>query len=146
MVPVPANYNNANLGINVDPNALWTYGATDLPARMKTIGDAVGRIHDIWNGLKLGWAGTTADEAQDFADRWNVAVTTLFGSKAAPESSVLYKIAVAVQTASLNYATTEEEVSKMFLDFYRALPGGGGTNQPPTRDQNQGPITETAHW
>jgi hypothetical protein len=145
-VPAPTNYNDASLNINVDPDALWMYGATDLPAQLKAIGDLVGRVHDIWNGLQLGWAGTTADEAQDFADRWNGAVTVLFGTQADPQSSVLYRIAVAVQTASLNYATTEEEVSKMFLDFYDALPGGGGTNQPPTRDQSQGPITESAQW
>ena len=144
-MPKPANYNDAGLVINVDPTSLWQYGKTDLPAETTTIGDSLNRINDTWKGLKLGWAGTTADEAQDFSDRWNAMITQLFGTKASPESSVLYRIAVAVQTASLNYATTEDEVLKMFKDFDTAMHSSGGV-QPPTRDQNQGPITEHAQW
>ena len=145
-MPQAGNYNSSSIGINVDQMSLWNYGKTDIPSIMEMLVASVDRIHTAWNGLKLGWAGTTADEAQDFNERWNAALAELFGSKEHPGQSVLSKIAVAVQTAAMNYAVAEHGVLKMFDSFYSSIIEPGGTVQPPVRDENQGPITENAQW
>ena len=140
-MPAPANYDSTSLVIKVDPTTLWGYAQTDLPNEAQTVADSLGRINDIWNGLALGWAGTTADEAQDFNNRWNAALSALFGSQADPSSGVLNKIANAVGMASLNYAETEDTVKTMFDSFAADL-APGGLPQPPARNDNNGPITE----
>ncbi|WP_157756800.1 WXG100 family type VII secretion target [Plantactinospora sp. KBS50] len=145
-MPVPANYNDHTMLIKVDPTTVWGYADTDMPAQAKVIGDALGRIHDTWEGLALGWAGTTAQEAQDFSSRWNAALTGLFGSREHPENGALPRIAKAVGMAALNYAETEDTVLQMFADFSAGLQGTG-SSQPPVRDHNEGPITEnTPSW
>ncbi len=145
-MPAPATYNDSGLVIDVDPTTLWTYADTDMPTEAQTIADSIGRIHSIWDGLALGWAGTTADEAQDFSDRWNSALTQLFGSQADPDSGALPKIAQAVGMAALNYGATEDSVYHMFTEFSSGL-NQTGDPQPPNRDDNDGPIDEnTPPW
>lgn len=145
-MPAPANYNDTTMLIDVDPTTLWGYADTDIPTQAQAIAEAIGRIHGVWDGLALGWAGTTADEAQDFNDRWNTALTQLFGSDAHPADGALPRIARAVGMASLNYAATEDSVYQMFTQLSGGL-HGDGSQQPPTRNNDNGPITEdTPPW
>jgi hypothetical protein len=139
-MPPPANYDSAGLVIRVDPTALWGYAQTDMPAEAHTVSDALGRINTVWQGLALGWAGTTADEAQDFNDRWNAALGALFGTPEAPDSGALPKIAYAVGMAALNYGGTEDVVKTMFDTFAGELRSSGP--QPPARNNGDSPITE----
>jgi len=138
----PSNYDSTSLVIKVDPTALWSLSQSDLPNDADVVASAIGSIQTTWQGLALGWAGTTADEAQDFNTRWNAAIAALFGTQADPSSGVLSKIADAVGTASLNYAATESTVTTMFTSFSSSLNSSSGTQSPPARSNNDGPITE----
>jgi hypothetical protein len=137
----PANYDSTGLVIKVDPTTLWSYAQNDLPNNGDVVATAVGNINTIWNGLALGWAGTTADEAQDFNDRWNAAITGLFGTPADTSSGALPKIADAVGMAALNYGETEDTVKSSF-DLFAARLNSSSNYQPPARSNTDGPITE----
>jgi len=138
----PSNYDSTSMVIKVDPTALWGLSQSNLPNDADVVAFAIGNIQSIWQELTLGWAGTTADEAQDFNTRWNTAISALFGSQTDPTSGVLSKIADAVGTASLNYAETESTITTMFTSFSSSLNSGSGTTQAPARSDNDGPITE----
>jgi hypothetical protein len=138
----PSNYDSTGLVIKVDPTTLWSYAQNDLPNNSEVVAIAVGNINTIWNNLALGWAGTTADEAQDFNNRWNTTISQLFGTQADPSSGALPKIADAVGMAALNYGETEDTVKRMFDTFSASLNSSSPTTPPPDRDDNDGPITE----
>jgi uncharacterized protein YukE len=141
IVAAPINYNDSGMDIRVDPTAMFAHATVDMPAEATVVADSINRINDIWQNLALGWVGTTADEAQDFNNRWNGAIVALFGSPAATGSGVLSEIAQAVGVAAINYGEAEDTIRKMFV----GLTNGGGTAGPPDRNQNDGPVTENNH-
>lgn len=146
-MPAPGNYNDFGIMLKVDPNTLFGYATADMPAEAESIAGSIGNIVNIWNDLKLGWAGTSADEAQDFSNRWNAAITKLFGTEDDPESGAFPKIARAVGYAAINFGETEDVVAKMFASLSEGLAAPPGTPQPPTRDEHDGPVTEsTPPW
>ena len=144
IVPAPSNYDDSGMLIRVDPDTLFGYATVDMVNEADVIANAISSIVEIWNGLKLGWVGTTAAEAQDFSNRWNHAVQLLFGTEKDPASGVLPKIAQAVAIASINYGEAEDTVMEMFKTLTDGLNAPPGTPGPPTRGQDQGPVTENA--
>jgi hypothetical protein len=142
-VAPPSNYDNAGLLIRIDPGNVF-FHVGDMQYEAQAIGDAITAIVGIWNNLRLGWVGTTAAEAQDFNTRWVAAVQALFGTSADPKSGALPRIADAVAYAAINYGEAEDSNQKMFQSLTNDLNSPPGTPPPPTRDQNQGPITENA--
>jgi hypothetical protein len=141
-VPAPSNYNDAGMQIRVDPDTLYGYATVDLPHHADVLVSSLNRIHDIWEGLALGWVGTSAAEAQDFSQRWNHAIEQLFGRHDDPKSGALPKIANAVGYASINYGEAEDVAVKMFQSLLDALNAPPGTPTPPLRNQGEGPVTE----
>jgi hypothetical protein len=142
-VPPPENYNSAALSIRVDPLTLWRYATVDLKDQGTVVAEAIGRIHNIWQGLELGWAGQTAVEAQDFGNRWVASITGLFGTEGDEDSGALVRLQKAVAQAAINYAVTEDTVWRMFTEFNYAYdtPSKGGVS-PPYRNNNDGPVHE----
>ena len=64
-----------------------------------------------------------------------------------PESGAFPKIARAVGYAAINFGETEDVVAKMFASLSEGLAAPPGTPQPPTRDEHDGPVTEsTPPW
>jgi hypothetical protein len=76
--------------------------------------DNVLAIEQIMSDLKLGWAGQTSDEAKAFMDKWNAAMTALFGSKDMKNSGSLVRVAMALQGAAFNYANATDGVMSIF--------------------------------
>jgi hypothetical protein len=144
IVEPPSNYDNANIMIRVDPNTLYACAAVDMTQESQVIVDAINSIVGIWNNLRLGWAGATADQAQDFSNRWLSAVNAFFGTKDNPEDGAFPRIIDAVLTAADNYGQAEDTNVQMFRALADELNSPPSTPPPPTRDQNQGPITENA--
>jgi hypothetical protein len=139
----PGNYNDAGTVFRIDPTAMFTYATVDLLAEAKAIGAAIENIFNIWQGLKLGWVGTTATEAQDFSDRMNATLKKMFGSDDDPTSGVLPKVATAIGKASINFGETEDVMKKMFDTLTTDLGKPGNGDSPPPRDVNDGgPVTE----
>jgi uncharacterized protein YukE len=141
-VPTPSNYNDAGMQIRVDPDALYGYATVDMKNQAEVLVGSLNRIRDIWQGLALGWVGTSAAEAHDFSDRWNHAIEQLFGTNDDLNSGALPKIATAVAIASINYGEAEDVVVKMFQSLLDALNASPGTPTPPVRHQDEGPVTE----
>ena len=144
-MPVPAYYDDASLVIKVDPDGMFVTMNQALVLDGQAIATSINRVVDIWNNLKLGWVGNTADEAKAFNDAWSAAMTNLFGTDKDPEVGILNQIANGVITASINYGEAEVSVNKMFLDMKNALLGSGsgsGGQSDPSRHLNDGPITE----
>jgi uncharacterized protein YukE len=139
----PSNYDDPSLLIRVDPDNMFSH-VGDMTSEAQVIGDAITAIVGIWNNLKLGWVGTSASEAQDFSTNWVNAVTALFGNGAA--GGAFQKIADAVGMASTNYGEAESSNEQMFLTLIKSLGSSSSSTAvpPPTRDQQQGPVTETA--
>jgi uncharacterized protein YukE len=141
--PKPANYDNAGMVIQVDPDAMYTDATTTMRTHGDSMAEHISSINDTWNGLKLGWMGRTADEAQSFNDQWNAAIKSLFGTEEDPSSGVLNKIEVAVHYASVNYGVAEDVVVKMFNQIAAAIGNPSGSPDSGPKSHTDGPITET---
>jgi uncharacterized protein YukE len=155
-VPAPSNYDDSGMMIRVDPDSLYRYATVDMPNQADVIGSHLNNIVDTWNGLQLGWAGTTAQEVQDFSNQWIQAIQQLFGTEADPATGALPKIAMAVNLAAVNYGEAEDVIIRMFTSLLSGLIVGDmqglgpnaphSINPPPTRTPNPlyGPITESS--
>ncbi len=142
-VPAPDNYDDSGLLVRVDPNAMWQ-DKGDLHNQAQAIADSLSNIARVWEGLALGWVGASAEEAQDFNNRWNQALRRLFGTDDDPRSGALPNIAYAVALASINYAEHEDTVVKMFNSLTQGLSAPSGGLGVPTRSNDKGPVTESA--
>lgn len=139
----PSNYDDPSLQILVDPVDMFSH-VSDMQNQAQAVSDAINTIVGIWNGLTLGWVGTSASAAQDFNAQWTAAIQALFGTQADPQSGAFSKIASAVGMASINYGEAEDSNQKMFQSLTNDLNSPSSNLPPPSRDDNQGPITETA--
>jgi uncharacterized protein YukE len=151
----PSNYDDSGMMIRVDPDSLYRYATVDISNRAEALANSIENIVQVWNDLKLGWAGDTASEVQDFFDQWNHAVDRLFGTKDDAGSGALPRIADGVDLASVNYGEAEDVVIKNFASLVVGLDIGfvqglaphvpHSIQPPPTRnpDPTEGPITES---
>jgi uncharacterized protein YukE len=147
-VQAPGNFNDGNMTIRVDPNLMYQLATVNMKNSAQTLMDAVNGTVQTWNNLKVGWVGTSADEAQAFNDQWTRAVNSLFGSQADPTSGVLQKIANGTVLASINYGEAEDTVVNNFMNVANSVDLGSviGLSQAqpgsPARNQTQGVVTE----
>ena len=153
------NYNVPQTRIFVDPPELYEIGVK-VNARGEDIVALIRNISNIWADLKLGWAGSTATEAEDFAARWTRTADAFFGKEGDTRSvgsvarlpvdgladivpGVLPKVVTAIQLAAANYGQSEDFVVKMFDEMAAALGKEDGGEQPDVhRDLDLGPIKE----
>jgi hypothetical protein len=140
-MPVPAYYGDPHIVVKVNPDHLFFMAESVMPEYALEVADSVNRIIDVWNGLKLGWVGGTADEAQAFNDAWSAAVSKLFGTQDDPTTGILHQIGRSVALASMNYGEAESVVTKMFRDMSNAL-GQSASGGDSSRNIDDGPITE----
>jgi hypothetical protein len=145
MVAAPSNYDNSGLVISVDPEALFsaaTGGAgghvSSLVVVSKSLGDELTAIGRVWKELDVAWAGRSAAQAEDFANRYDAAVKYLF-------DHVLHHMAVAAGGAAINYAEAEQSITQMFNDFRDGIANSSSAPpQGPGRNDDNGPVTEHA--
>ena len=141
---ITADYDHVD-SLTVDPVTLTTRG-NNLKDLGQTVADSLDRINGIWNDLKLGWMGKTADEAKDFIDRWNAVMGELYGSKEHPENGVLNEIVTGVLTVAWIFGQTEHTLFQFFTDFQHGLAGGGSSGDTPPAsitDTTDTAVTET---
>ncbi len=144
-VPIPNAYDidpSLSLLIDVDPDTLCHYATVDIVSNARQIGDHISAVVQIWNSLKLSWAGHTADEAHDFFNRWNADITKLFGTEDDPARGVINKITTGVEIASTNYGEAEDYVTSMFTKFTENIDNPPHADPNPNRDLDDPPITE----
>ncbi|MEV6598527.1 hypothetical protein AB0M36_16865 [Actinoplanes sp. NPDC051346] len=131
-VAPPDDYNGGQK-IDVSPSQIYDY-CVSLDSTINDINAQMKSISDTWQGLKLGWAGQTETEVDDFNTKWDAAMLEMFGDpKADPKKtqpqgqSALSKIQGLVKAAAHNYARSEDSLCRDFLQF-----GGGlaGTRDP----------------
>lgn len=120
---IPANYDSTVM--RVDPGDLYDAQNTIKLAYIN-INDYLGEINKALDFLYLAWTGPgAAAEMKDFTERWNDAMTQLFGTTENPELGVLNILAGGVYAASTGYAGVETKICHDFLQFRDALGGAG---------------------
>jgi hypothetical protein len=139
---VPDYYDDQAITIRVDPNTMFHMATIEIPVYGGEVADSINRIVDIWNGLKLGWVGNTATEAQEFNDLWTQSITQIFGTGDG-STGILSRLANGIAIAAVNYGETEDVVASMLNQMTTALQDTGGSNNSSgDRSVNGGPITE----
>ena len=131
--------------INVDPDLVFADMWRIVNGYGAAIAGAIENIIKIWDELKLGWAGKTADEAKAFSTQWANAISGLFGSPKDQTVGTLGQLANAVNGAQMNYSRTEWALINMFNQFSNGLTQstGGGPAAPGAHNVTAPPIIET---
>jgi hypothetical protein len=150
----PADYDAPTATLDVDYEWLWQLAGDIENAYVPSIVDSLKKINDMWSGLKIGWAGKTAEEAKDLADKWSHVMVQLFGpfdahTPIAKDEAILPRIVKIAKAASENYGKSEDIVAGMFEKALNAMgvPGYGRVdNTVPSadssRDFHDGPVIE----
>ncbi|GAA1226426.1 hypothetical protein GCM10009665_16210 [Kitasatospora nipponensis] len=155
--PPPAVYagSGADATISVDPELLLALSKQVL-VQLQGIGSDITTIFTTLKELQLGWAGQTADEAQEFFERLEVCLTALYGAandKNGEQNSMLGRVAAALDIAGNNYLGAEDAIVDLFYftgsvsdtSIWNAHngKGGGGGGDTPITDPNFTAITES---
>jgi uncharacterized protein YukE len=145
MADATTDYDSAKLKVWPDGLGLR---ANNLLRQAENVAQSLENINGTLSALQLGWAGQTADEAQDFGRRWEGVMKELFGSQDKPEDGVLNAIVDGLLTTGGIYSKTEKALVDMFTKFGQDLSSGGDsttpTSAPPNvTDLNLTAITET---
>jgi hypothetical protein len=140
-MPIPELYDDPGIVIDVNPDGMFQAVTGPMTAHGKEVADCINEIVKIWNGLKLGWMGRTADEVRDFSERWTASITQLFGTPDDPKSGALSVIGNAVASAAGNYGQAEDIVMKTFDKVTEAL-GNESGSWSGSRSVTDAPITE----
>lgn len=155
VVVTPSDLTTAAINmLGTDPTRarLGQYGGNTIGGWIGDLIDCVKRIDDAVVGLKLGWAGQTADEAQAFSTRWQGAMQKLFGAPGDEIDGTLSRVAMAIGSAGKNYDQTEDGIGQMLKQLVSGMqpaaasgddtayipPPGNPVNQP-----WQGAVSET---
>jgi len=81
------------------------------------INSAMNDIINSLNSLKLTWTGDSASTATDYQQRWDAALTLLYGTQDDPATGALNVLAGGVAQAASNYSQNEAGVTAMFDTF-----------------------------
>jgi uncharacterized protein YukE len=135
-VTVPANYDGVTM--NVEPLPLSTV-ANGVQDSAEGIVAALNTINKSLEELHLGWDGASAAEAKDFANKWQDAMTGMFGTHKDPKKGVMNQVIIALKTAVGNYSNAEEAIEMMFMNFDAMLISGSMTQTPDTTPLPAGP-------
>jgi uncharacterized protein YukE len=136
-----ADYDTASLF--VEPDQLKTI-ADNLTANASDVATSTLNITNTLSDLQLGWAGQSAQEANDIANRWDAVMNELFGTEDDPSTGVLNAIVDGLMTARDGFSKTEDALAKLFSQFRDQLTAGGAGSTPPQAPPNMDDITMTA--
>lgn len=110
-----------------------------------TVVQSLTNISNTLNDLKLGWAGKTSQEAQEFGDRWLRVANELFGTDDHPEYGVINVILNGVLDVADMFAKTEGGIMAYFDAFKQALDtshSGGPSQHSNIVDPDVSAVTE----
>ncbi|MDN3357277.1 hypothetical protein [Actinomadura sp. DC4] len=139
-----ADYDSVQTFI-VSPRDILVH-ARNIESDSQVIADSLGVIVDALQSLNLGWAGKTAQEANDFGDRWTAVAKELFGTDDHPEDGALNIVLDGVYIVASLFAGAEQGLKDFFTDMTTALAGdGGGDSGHPASitDVTTTAVTET---
>ncbi|MFB9835735.1 hypothetical protein [Actinoallomurus acaciae] len=140
-----ADYDSVQTFI-VSPRDILVH-ARNIEAYSQSIADSLGTIVDTLQGLNLGWAGKTAEEANDFGDRWTAVAKELFGTHDHPEKGALNIVLDGVYIVASLFAGAEQGLKDFFTNMTTALAdtsGGGDSGHPDSiTDPTVTAVTET---
>jgi hypothetical protein len=142
-MPVPGTYDNAGISIKVDPDSIFQLATDTIPSLGEDVANSIDRVVQIWNDLKIGWVGHTAQEAQDFNDRWTTSIGELFGGKDGSAGGILAQIADGIAMAGSNYGQAEDVVTNMFNQTASSVGQDSSSGSAPDPHRAvDGPISE----
>jgi len=109
------------------------------------IEDTWREIGRTWDDLKLGWTGSSSEEAQAFNDKLQRAQNEMFGRKGVEEADadqpgIMRLLRGKAMGASNHYGQTEQAVMEIFDDFTAALVEKGDGKPSAPVDISDGPI------
>ena len=148
-MPHPAVDYDAVALFGVYPQGIVEH-AKNIEKSVVAIGDSLGRIIATFEKLELGWAGKSAQEAEDFAKEWIAVGDELFGPKGKPEQGALNIVLTGVKTVAYLFAHTEHGIADFFHQISVALsqPGSGvegdGAAKVPGHGDSVIDVTRTA--
>lgn len=142
----PADYDDSLLKtVSADPAAMYDQAHVKLPPELDAIVACWNTIGNAWEGLKLSWAGQSAEAAQAFNDRLQNVQAELFGvdDDTNPKPGILGLIRAVALQAATNYDNAEHQVEILFRDFGSALQTGGGSGGGSPQNTSDSPISIT---
>lgn len=139
--------------ITVSPETLNSVFST-VKNLTDEIATSLADINTTLNGLQLSWTGSSSSLMQSFADRWQSAADSLFGTKKDPNEGALVRLLSGIEAAGQNYDAAENwsitNFGQLAGNLLAASQGqGGGSNPGPqgvSNSSGQMPttfITET---
>jgi uncharacterized protein YukE len=120
-VTIPANYDGVSMSIEPGP---LNFAADGIQDSAQSVVHALDTINKTLNDLQLSWDGKSAAEAHDFADRWQDAMTGMFGTKKDAKKGVMNQVIIALKTAVGNFSNGENGAVNMFLGLQSSISGG----------------------
>jgi hypothetical protein len=118
ITPPPSVYAGwgSDATISVDAEHLLAL-SQQVQTQLQGIGNDLTTIFNTLTDLKLGWAGQSAQEAQDFFDRLDACLTVLYGKNGDQQSeqnSILGRVAIALNFAGNNYLAAEDAIVDLY--------------------------------
>jgi conjugal transfer/entry exclusion protein len=98
---------------SVDPKMMKTK-LDNIKHEVQNVQDYLQVVQNALLSLNLAWAGESADEANDFNNRWQRTMDGVWGTKEHPETGVLNSIIGGLSTATNNYGTVESSLYNVF--------------------------------
>ncbi|WP_326555169.1 hypothetical protein [Micromonospora sp. NBC_01813] len=139
-MPPEIDYDELQGTVAIDLGAVEA-AATTLETESGNVGDGLRNISNAIGGLRLGWAGTTAEQVEAFSNRWIAVATALFGTEAAhgddelnASDGVLNVMVSGLRAITRGWSGTEDELKKIFDDALAGLSASGDGNPTSTSD------------
>lgn len=130
-MPPEINYDELHGTVAIDLGAVQA-AATTLQNESNTIATGLRNISSTISGLRLGWAGSTAEQVEAFSTRWLAVATALFGTESAhgddaldANDGVLNVMVSGLRAITSGWSGTEDELKKIFDDARAGLSASG---------------------
>jgi hypothetical protein len=92
-----------------------------LILQVDELGSLLEGVGSTLRPLRLGWAGHTADEAQQLHDDWTSVLTQLYGTRLTPQDGVVNVLACGLVEAADGCGWTTEQLQHLWQWFYNHL-------------------------
>lgn len=125
--PSSVNYDQVSV-YSVDP-ATMKSKLDNMQSEVQNVQDYLQSVMDALSSLDFSWAGESADDANDFNNRWVHTMEQVWGTEEHPEIGVLNAILNGLGTAIDNYGSAESGLRDAFNQMLQDF-GGDGDGQP----------------
>lgn len=142
----PTDYDTAGetSTLTINPYELWQNPHVFMAIQIAEIEESWGKIGKTWSDLRLGWTGSSAEEAEKFNDRLQDAQNEMFGLAGETEDEskpgILRLLRYRAVQASSNYASADDGVLRLFNEFTDSLTAGGNGEPQAPQSSDVGPI------